>query len=332
MNSRISYIDALRGFAIILVVIGHLVQNNYSDAYHNSIFNVIYSIHMPLFFFISGCVTKRHIINTESYSCENNSILSRFRKACLGGGIKLANKAFALILPSILWTVLVPNYFSNFSISESISNFWFLNTLFVVLILWEFIQEIIFVVGDRYKYFVMGVISVAFIFLFVIGISRFTIMYFIMFIIGYLTKRYNLIEHIPSWIISILCIMFLLFVSNFSFGSNASGDPERIFWEFPLSIMASIVLLYVFSKFESKTYLYKGVEYIGKFTLGIYVCHFYFVNIPSLEGIQSGCTVVSQIFILAAIAVLICFLCILIEKFIQPITYLYKAMYGKFKI
>lgn len=86
MNSRISYIDALRGFAIILVVIGHLVQNNYSDAYHNSIFNVIYSIHMPLFFFISGCVAKRHIINTESYSCENNSILSRFRKACLGGG------------------------------------------------------------------------------------------------------------------------------------------------------------------------------------------------------------------------------------------------------
>ena len=100
----------------------------------------------------------------------------------------MANKAFALILPSILWTVLVPNYFSNFSISESISNFWFLNTLFVVLILWEFIQEIIFFVGDRYKYFVMGVISVAFIFLFVIGISRFTIMYFIMFIIGYLTR------------------------------------------------------------------------------------------------------------------------------------------------
>ena len=188
------------------------------------------------------------------------------------------------------------------------------------------------VVYNRFRYLVIGVISVAFISLFIIGISRFTIMYFIMFLIGHLTKRYNIIEYIPSWIVSILCMMFLLFVSNFSFGSNASGDPERIFWEFPLSIMASIALLYVFSQFESKTYLYKGVEYIGKFTLGIYVCHFYFVNIPSLEGIQNGCTVVSQIFILAAIAVSICFLCILIEKFIQPITYLYKAMYGKFKL
>ena len=85
MNTRISYIDALRGFAIILVVIGHLVQNNYSDAYHNSILDVIYSIHMPLFFFISGCVAKRYIVNTESCLCENNSILSRARKACLGG-------------------------------------------------------------------------------------------------------------------------------------------------------------------------------------------------------------------------------------------------------
>ena len=85
MNKRISYIDSLRGVAMILVVIGHLIQNNYSDAYHNSIFNVIYSIHMPLFFFISGCVAKRYIVITESCLCENNSILSRFRKACLGG-------------------------------------------------------------------------------------------------------------------------------------------------------------------------------------------------------------------------------------------------------
>lgn len=57
MKERIQYIDAMRGFAILLVVIGHLIQYNFEDAFHNDIFNIIYSFHMPLFFFISGCVS-----------------------------------------------------------------------------------------------------------------------------------------------------------------------------------------------------------------------------------------------------------------------------------
>lgn len=55
MQNRIAYIDALRGFAILLVIVGHLIQFNYSSGIENPIFNIIYSFHMPLFFFISGC-------------------------------------------------------------------------------------------------------------------------------------------------------------------------------------------------------------------------------------------------------------------------------------
>ena len=56
MQNRIVYIDALRGFAILLVIVGHLIQFNYSSGIENPIFNIIYSFHMPLFFFISGYV------------------------------------------------------------------------------------------------------------------------------------------------------------------------------------------------------------------------------------------------------------------------------------
>lgn len=54
--NRNSTIDGLRGIAIMLVVIGHVIQyvfspNTFDD---NLLFRVIYSFHMPLFMFISG--------------------------------------------------------------------------------------------------------------------------------------------------------------------------------------------------------------------------------------------------------------------------------------
>lgn len=60
MNRRIEYIDTLKGIAIILVVMGHVVQFIWGDRYGSNqiIFIIIYSFHMPLFFFLSGLCTK----------------------------------------------------------------------------------------------------------------------------------------------------------------------------------------------------------------------------------------------------------------------------------
>ena len=51
MKNRLSYIDILKGFGIILVVFGHI--------YHNDIVvSWVYSFHMPLFFFAAGWLYK----------------------------------------------------------------------------------------------------------------------------------------------------------------------------------------------------------------------------------------------------------------------------------
>ena len=62
-GTRIGYIDALKGFAILCVVLGHVADgyldgNTYPEANQIlfSIFNIIYAFHMPLFMTISGCV------------------------------------------------------------------------------------------------------------------------------------------------------------------------------------------------------------------------------------------------------------------------------------
>ncbi len=55
MSARKSYIDIAKGIGIILVVLGHL------DANGDMSRNLIYSFHMPLFFFLSGLFVKTDI-------------------------------------------------------------------------------------------------------------------------------------------------------------------------------------------------------------------------------------------------------------------------------
>lgn len=57
-NNRIAYIDALKGFAILCVVLGHIATGNLWDPFTQTtyfyLYNIIYSFHMPLFILLSG--------------------------------------------------------------------------------------------------------------------------------------------------------------------------------------------------------------------------------------------------------------------------------------
>lgn len=55
---RIHYIDTLKGVAIVLVVIGHLLSFSFGS---NALYTMIYTFHMPLFMLLSGCVVKRGV-------------------------------------------------------------------------------------------------------------------------------------------------------------------------------------------------------------------------------------------------------------------------------
>lgn len=55
---RIQWPDLLKAFAIILVVIGHVVSTYDSRGYNAPIALWIYSFHMPLFMMLSGMFFK----------------------------------------------------------------------------------------------------------------------------------------------------------------------------------------------------------------------------------------------------------------------------------
>lgn len=131
VTKRLDYLDAVKGFAIILVIIGHIYQQN-------SLTKWIYSFHMPLFFIVTGMLLKYK--NSEELS---------LRKIC-------RKKIRSLMIPYINLSVLVIilNYIIFATIGESKTNVLYTITLFGVGSLWFlpalFIAEILFFISRKY--------------------------------------------------------------------------------------------------------------------------------------------------------------------------------------
>ena len=103
--------DLLRGFAIILVVFGHCIQEGSGAAYRTEqlyfddrLYQFIYSFHMPLFMMISGYLNWKGIEGAR----ERASRISLVRR-----------RAASLLIPVFAWTaldyvrILVVNHLSD---------------------------------------------------------------------------------------------------------------------------------------------------------------------------------------------------------------------------
>ncbi len=79
-TGRIGYIDALKGFAILCVVMGHTalsfdLSGMFPDAYGflNTVHDVIYAFHMPLFMMVSGYMYARAYVPRGGVFAKNVS-------------------------------------------------------------------------------------------------------------------------------------------------------------------------------------------------------------------------------------------------------------------
>lgn len=85
-NKRDNFIDSLKGYAILLVVVGHAIQYvSITNADNIFLFRLIYSFHMPLFMFISGYMA-----------------FTTFD----GSAVKLNKKFTRLLVPFFSWTAI----------------------------------------------------------------------------------------------------------------------------------------------------------------------------------------------------------------------------------
>ena len=132
---RHAWVDYAKGIGILLVVYGHIARGVYSagiefdEQWFKLVDSVIYTFHMPLFFFLSGLFF-------------HNSLKKR------GGAEMVASKADTILYPYILWSLLqgfVELIFSRYTndvvffedvvnLLEPRAQFWFLFALFMITV------------------------------------------------------------------------------------------------------------------------------------------------------------------------------------------------------
>ncbi len=142
MSDRIDWVDYSKGLGIILVVYGHVMRGLISsdvDLSRSAFLisdKIIYSFHMPLFFFLSGLFVEK-------------SLQKDFKSS-------LISKLKILIYPYIIWSVLqgclnifLSSYTNNSTnwlgllkiAYEPIGQFWFLYVLFFMFLIYQAVRR-----------------------------------------------------------------------------------------------------------------------------------------------------------------------------------------------
>lgn len=316
--ARIQYIDRLKGMAIILVVIGHLMAFCTVSVW-NPINEVIMSFHMPLFMFLSG------IVATPPQCLRKLSLkFSRFMLPMLWVGLLFS----AVVVRN------VPSFFTD----HYKNGYWYLYVLtlyYVVLYLYGK-----FPVPKRFVWIAdIGLLIVVHIASSLLdraispslsdtlGAGMFK-GYWVYFCLGFIVRRHNLMAWIVThnWIFTLALLSYVPLLYLFE---------THVFVRFgqlvPISII--IVLLYLFRAREHQTAWWdRGLAYIGRSTLDIYVFHYFVLNVINLRAVspwlqQSG-NYLLELLLLVVIALLVCGVCILIGKVLRQSDIIRMVVFG----
>ena len=123
-ESRNQFVDIMRGVAMLLVVLGHTMTGCTADSQKSFLFNIIWSLQMPMFILISGYVTK------YSRPISDSKELWRYVK----------RRTIAYMLPWAVWSFFVRGIifgqdgFLNIRnlLWNMDSGYWFLATIWTI--------------------------------------------------------------------------------------------------------------------------------------------------------------------------------------------------------
>lgn len=123
---RNEIVDVVRGIAMLLVVLGHTITGTVLGDSDSILFKIIWSLQMPLFFIVSGYITR------YSKPLITGSSLRRFIK----------KRSCAYLIPWVIWTIGIRGLILNQSNFLNIkyllwhmdTGYWFLVSLWTIVI------------------------------------------------------------------------------------------------------------------------------------------------------------------------------------------------------
>lgn len=150
-TQRIDWVDLAKGFAILLVVVGHVVLEGETFPFH-LIHGIIYSFHMPLFFILSMRTSKLSENRDRLKQRAKKSFRHLILPALVFFGIKTVMDLLKNGMTEANWFVFVQNKIttlvyasgSPFSVNDtyvkSIELLWFLFALFLGKVLYDYLH------------------------------------------------------------------------------------------------------------------------------------------------------------------------------------------------
>lgn len=331
-KARLQYIDALKVFAIFVVVWAHLIHHFGHSALNSTIHSLIYSFHMPLFAFVSGY------------------FLSMKRGLWKG----ICNKCVRLGLPLVLWSslwivfntffiektaefhvmALLKNMYCNFAIWD----LWYLRALLL-----SFVVAYIAITICPKKYISLTVSYLILQTMFFVGIipednpivefNGFIFLYPFVCLGSLFRDFESKIEKYDIYILAFTLIIYgvmLCFwdvnytfyhtrLSLFNEGNNCIPDWNILYitlFRFVIGVSASLFFYLLFKRFRNiRLFNMPVITSLSSATLCIYIVHFIYVthglfpNFPEITGMTAF-----------AVVLLTCVFVILVCYFVYVIT------------
>ena len=280
-NNRLVYIDAMRGLAMLLVVMGHVLLFTFHHS-QNPFYKVLNEcIQVPLFFMVSGmCFRLPKVWSSKE--------VAKF----------VYGKALLLCVPAFLWMAFYGWVF-QYSLMDAVTDtwkygYWFTFSLFAFMLLYIFFDGLmrIFNLAEKHKLMLMMLCSIAVAYLGtlamkledsymplrVLGVSHFQ--QFPYFVLGVLlaSKAFNCINSSRSivyemgGVISILMIIYTYSTGKIEYLGSLT------LWLIVMRVCCLLWIKKFFSTLESSSvWLIKALSYIGRYTLDIYFIHYFFL-------------------------------------------------------
>ena len=320
-KQRLLYLDKLRAFAMIMVVMGHII---YFCIYHEKqtddvIFRLICTFHVPLFFFLSGIVI--------SELPDNNKLFIKVRKFII-----------PMFVVGIINAIFI-NKVKDFFINGGHNGYWYLLTLSIFYILlmpfhinkckkklFSFSLDIVISLSIWLSLYLLTKLNY----------TKFDSLNFWgayafwpFFILRYIFRKYNFLNYITNnKIVTILSVTlyFLLIITLFQKLNNLP-----IVLDFTIAIVAIIALIGIFYKYKDNiTWIDNQLILIGNNTLYIYIYHYFIIRVLNLDFLKSQ-SLVTEFLIICFITVLIIYLSIAFHLFTQKIrtfTFLFLSFFS----
>ena len=350
-TKRIEFIDALRGFTMILVVLNHIETQGFVNE-PSIIGRILMTFRMPLFFFISGYI---------AYKANKVWNLSNYILDCL-------KKIKVQLIPTLVFGLSFAYLIDKSNIITFFTDvhklgYWFTLTLLSMFVIYYTISIVFTKITNAsidnnkglYAIVLIGLCGVLVIFdkLFLkifpeqillynaLSLSQ-VASYMPFFVCGIIASSYkqrfeNIINN--QYAITSVILMFIVITTSRILLLQYTGilTPKiELCVKLAMGIngLLGIVIVYKFFQsnqitFSQNNRLGRGLQYIGRRTLDIYVLHFFLIpDLSYLKEYMGSSSTVVGLFTCLIVALMVVAVCLVISSVLRLSPILSQYLFG----